>query len=253
MEMRIMKMRKYWVTSVALLVAGAQVAMAAPPASGPARMGEKQAPDYRARMGEMPRAEEQGKLTAASEVYRSIARNAKGEVPRSVLDRARCIAVLPNVYAAAVVVGGSYGTGVASCRTSGGQWSKPAFIDLTSASVGAQLGAKSSDLVLYMLSADAENRLKNGTITLGADASVTAGNFDKNWDASPASIVAYQRSEGGMAGISINGFQIAKSDKMNTNYYGRDTTFSSIFQMRGDNVDDSATRSFISELPKSHV
>ena len=55
------------------------------------------------------------------------------DIPRDLLDKARCVMVFPSVVKAAFVVGGSYGRGVMVCRTSKdftGPWGAPAMMAL---------------------------------------------------------------------------------------------------------------------------
>ena len=52
---------------------------------------------------------------------------------------------------AALLVGGEYGRGFASCRTPG-NWSAPAPVRLTGGSLGVQLGADSTDIILLLMS-----------------------------------------------------------------------------------------------------
>jgi lipid-binding SYLF domain-containing protein len=92
-------------------------------------------------------------------------------IPESIWDRARCVAVMPGVKKAAFVVGGEYGKGVVSCRTSGG-WSSPVFLTLEKGSFGAQIGAESTDVVLLVMNERGIERLLQDKVTLGADASL---------------------------------------------------------------------------------
>ena len=206
----------------------------------------------RARMGEIQRNVEQNKLVTATQVYRAIVKGEKS-VPHEVSEKARCIAVFPGVFSGAAVVGGSHGSGVASCRTQAGNWSKPAFLDISTASIGAQIGAKSSDLVLFMLTSEAENQLKEGKITLGSDVSVTAGSYDRGWNGGASNVVAYEQSEGGMMGISLNGSTLKANGQMNTNYYGRNVDLVSILEEKANLPTDGNINSFISELPTTHI
>lgn len=45
--------------------------------------------------------------------------NVPDNIPQKVLDRAKCVVVLPSVIKGAFVVGGSYGRGAMVCRTWG--------------------------------------------------------------------------------------------------------------------------------------
>ena len=48
---------------------------------------------------------------------------------------------MPGVNKAAFVLGGEFGKGVVSCKTTHG-WSAPVFLTLEKGSVGAQIGAE---------------------------------------------------------------------------------------------------------------
>src|SRR5262245_9134540 len=86
---------------------------------------------------------------AAKVVHELRATAAKG-IPEKVWERARCVAVMPSVKKAAVVVGGEYGRGIVSCRSANG-WTAPVFMTLEKGSLGAQIGGESSDLVLLVM------------------------------------------------------------------------------------------------------
>jgi len=45
-------------------------------------------------------------------------------IPRDLLDRANCVAIVPGLKRAGFIVGAKYGKGVLTCRTPGG-WSAP--------------------------------------------------------------------------------------------------------------------------------
>src|SRR5215469_599334 len=63
------------------------------------------------------------------------------DIPRDLLNKARCVIVLPSVLKAAFVVGGDYGRGVMTCRTGRdrrGTWGAPLMMALEGGSVGFQ-------------------------------------------------------------------------------------------------------------------
>src|SRR5262249_23019486 len=69
--------------------------------------------------------------------------NIPDDIPQDLLDKARCVVVMPSVLKAAFVVGGSYGRGTMVCRTGKdftGPWSAPAMYALEGGSVGLQIG-----------------------------------------------------------------------------------------------------------------
>ena len=72
--------------------------------------------------------------------------------------------VIPSLKKAAFIVGGEGGSGVMSCRHSNGAWGTPIFMQLTKGSVGFQIGASSTELVLFVMNASgAEKLLSNKT------------------------------------------------------------------------------------------
>jgi lipid-binding SYLF domain-containing protein len=93
------------------------------------------------------------RLADAARVMGELRSTPDNGIPAAIWDRARCVAVMPGLKKAAFVVGGEYGRGVVSCRTAQG-WSAPVFLTLEKASVGVQLGAQSTDLVLLVMNDD---------------------------------------------------------------------------------------------------
>ena len=76
--------------------------------------------------------------------------NVPDNIPQDLLNKARCIVVMPSVLKAAFIVGGSYGRGAMVCRT-GEEFYRPlgapAMYALEGASVGFQIGGEATDFV----------------------------------------------------------------------------------------------------------
>ena len=117
------------------------------------------------------------------------------------LNKAECIAVFPSVIKAGFILGGKAGRGVASCRTKSG-WSAPAFFEIKGGSVGFQIGAEATDLVLLFMNTNGLKKLVNNKLELGADASIAAGPVGREAAASTdASMGTTSRKYGsGLAG-----------------------------------------------------
>lgn len=187
----------------------------------------------RARMGEVKDQNPFHKLVdEAIDVYSSLTKGKHGEVPSSVLKSARCIAVLPSVVTGALVVGGTHGEGLASCKGSSNSWSQPASISLNQGSIGLQAGAKSADLVMYFQSDEAVKALKSGTFVLGTEVSAVAGNFDSKFDNSNAGVVVYTRTEGLFAGASVNGSKIGIDQDELESFYGKKVDYTALLEGR---------------------
>ena len=188
-------------------------------------------------------------LRKSTEVYEGMIKGTHGAVPASILAKARCIVVLPDLVTGAVVVGGTHGVGVASCKENN-SWTTPAFVKMNAVSFGAQLGGKSSDVVLFLVNEQAKNRLKTGKLTLGADASVTAGTFDKGFDTSNYGVVAYSRTAGAYAGASVSGGTVKSDDDDTTAFYGEDMNYASLLGGRTMRKHNAQAEKFTALLPR---
>ena len=98
-------------------------------------------------------------------------------IPQQGLAGAKCVAVIPKLVKGAFVVGGEHGTGVATCRASGGTWSPPAPFSVSGISWGPQIGGKSTDLVMFIMNEQGMNDLMAGHIKVGADVSAAAARW----------------------------------------------------------------------------
>ena len=92
-------------------------------------------------------------------------------IPADILQRARGIAVIPNLIRGGFVFGGRRGRGVLAIRSPNGEWSNPAFVTLTGGSFGAQFGAESADVVLVFANDRSVRNIASGKFTLGGHGS----------------------------------------------------------------------------------
>ena len=153
-------------------------------------------------------------------------------IPDNIASKATCVAVIPGFKKGAFVVGGQYGQGVVSCRTGHG-WSAPAFIQMTGASFGLQIGGQSTDLVLVAINKDGFQRLLKDKVKLGGDVAIAAGPVGRNSQASTtelarAAILSYSRSKGIFAGIDLTGDVVNQNQEDTRTYYGKDVTYETI-------------------------
>lgn len=170
------------------------------------------------------------KLTDATEVYRELITMPDRGVPKELRENCKCVAVLPGFLKAAIGYGARHGSGVMTCRTATG-WSAPAFVNLSGGSVGLQLGAESTDLVLFFMNDRGARSLVNGSrITLGGKASIAAGPFGRSGEVATnlelkSEIYSYARSKGLFAGLSLEGARLSPNAEDNVHYYGRGVTY----------------------------
>src|SRR6266851_8694883 len=115
------------------------------------------------------------RIRDAADAFREIMAAPDKAIPQSLLDKARCVLIVPGMKKAAIGVGGIYGRGFASCRSEGGKWGTPAAIRLLGGSIGLQLGAHSTDLVMLVMNETGLKRLLSDKFSIGAEAAAAAG------------------------------------------------------------------------------
>jgi lipid-binding SYLF domain-containing protein len=163
----------------------------------------------------------------AAQVFQEIM-NAPDSIPHDVLNKARCVAIIPGDKKFAFIFGANYGRGVAICRTATG-WSAPLFLAVEGGSVGYQIGGSSTDLILLFMNEHALHSLLSDRFKLGGDVSVAAGPVGRNATASTdlkltAEILSYSRSKGIFAGVSLDGTVVQADKSGDRATYGPDVT-----------------------------
>jgi lipid-binding SYLF domain-containing protein len=149
-------------------------------------------------------------------------------VPRELLDKTRCVIVVPSALKAAFIVGGSYGRGTMVCRTGkdfSGPWGAPAMYALEGGSVGFQIGGEATDFVFLVMNDRGVDSLLDSKVKLGADLSIAAGPVGRSAAADTdaylrSEILSYSRARGAFAGISLEGSTLRPDNDANRNLYG---------------------------------
>jgi len=162
----------------------------------------------------------------ATQVFREIMNTPDHGIPHGLLNRAKCIAIIPGDKKFAFVFGGNFGRGVATCRTPEG-WSAPMFLAVEGGSVGYQIGGSSTDLVMLFMNDRALQSLLGDKFKLGGDASVAAGPVGRDAAADTdvrltAEILTYSRSKGIFAGVSLDGTVVQADKSGDRSMYGHD-------------------------------
>jgi lipid-binding SYLF domain-containing protein len=162
----------------------------------------------------------------AALVFRQIMDTPDKGIPDDLLEMAKCIAIIPGDKKFAFIFGGSYGRGVATCRTASG-WSAPIFVAIDGGSIGYQLGGSSTDLVMLFMNDHSLHSLLGDKFKLGADASVAAGPVGRKTSAATdfklnAEILSYSRSKGLFAGVSLDGAVMQADRSGDHSMYGHD-------------------------------
>lgn len=151
-------------------------------------------------------------------------------IPPRLLSRAYAVAVIPDVLKIGFGLAARRGKGILVVRQDDNSWSNPAFITLTGGSIGWQAGAQSTDVVLIFRNRSGVERIANGKLTLGADASIAAGPVGRQASAATdirfqAEVVSYSRNRGLFAGIAFDGSGVTMDRQANVLFYS-DTSMS---------------------------
>jgi len=148
-------------------------------------------------------------------------------IPRDLLDKAECVAVVPSAKKLALGFGGRWGKGAVVCRGQGGDgsWGAPLMISLGGGSFGLQVGGQEADYVFLVMNPKGIDYLMRSQFTLGADAAVAAGPVGRTGSAATdlrmrAEILSYSRTRGLFAGLSLEGSVVKQDQDGNENVYG---------------------------------
>ena len=161
----------------------------------------------------------------AGRVFDEIMQTPDKAIPRELLAHAKAVAVFPQVIKAAFLIGGEGGRGVVSRRTSAG-WSDPVFFRGGGGSVGPQIGASATDLVLLFMNDEGIRGLMKDKLELGAEAAVAGGPVGREAGAGTdallqTEVLSYSRSRGLFAGVNLKGVVIRPEDSLNRAVYHR--------------------------------
>ena len=194
----------------------------------------------------LPQTKEDKRLLACREVLQEFL-GMKEAIPRTLIDRAQCVAVVPSVKKFALGVGGRWGKGAVSCRTEGGKgtWGPPLMMSLGGGSVGFQIGGQSADVVFLIMNSKGIEYLLKSEFTLGADASVAAGPVGRTGEASTdlrmqAEILSYSRTRGLFAGVALDGAVVKQDEDGNRSLYGEDVNPRELLFLWSHDMPDAA-------------
>jgi lipid-binding SYLF domain-containing protein len=170
------------------------------------------------------------RLDASADALTAMMRAFDKGIPQDLVNKARCVVVMPGMKKAGFIFGAEYGRGFAVCRRHGGSgWSAPAAMRAEGGSVGFQIGASETDVVLLVMNDGGMRHLLSDKFTLGGDASAAAGPVGRDVSAQTdaqmsAEMLSYSRSQGLFAGISLTGATLRPDGDTNRELYGRNAT-----------------------------
>ena len=201
---------------------------------------------------------EETRVADAADVLDQLLRIPERSIPPALLSNAYAVAVIPNVVKVGFGIGARRGRGILVVRQDNSSWSNPAFITMTGGSIGWQVGAQSTDVILVFRTREGVDRIANGKFTLGADASVAAGPVGRHTGVATdwrfqSEVVSYSRSRGLFAGVAFEGAGITMDRKANAAFYGStDMTPEKIF-VSSPNVAPDIANDFVQALTAQTV
>jgi lipid-binding SYLF domain-containing protein len=174
------------------------------------------------------------RLDNAKSVIDQIMQTPDKSIPDGVMQKAKCVAVVPGLKKGAFMVGGQYGQGAVTCRTADG-WSGPVFIRMAGGSFGFQIGGQGTDLVLVAVNDKGMQDLLKNKFKIGGDAAAAAGPVGRNAQASTdwklgAELLTYSRSKGLLAGIDLDGTSVSQNNEDTAALYGSSHPFDEILK-----------------------
>ena len=170
------------------------------------------------------------RLDASADTLTDMMHAADKGIPQDLMDKAHCVVVVPGMKKAGFIFGAKYGRGFAVCRRQGGSgWSAPAAMRVEGGSVGFQIGASETDIVLLVMNDGGMKHLLSDKFTIGGEATAAAGPVGRDATATTdamlhAEMLSYSRARGLFAGISLEGATLRPDGDTNRELYGHDST-----------------------------
>jgi lipid-binding SYLF domain-containing protein len=147
------------------------------------------------------------RIDTSANVLNEIMATPDKAIPDSIMNNAKCIAVIPSMIKIAVGFGGNHGKGVATCRT--------------------------IDLVMVGTNDQGMQHLLSSKFKLGAGASAAAGPVGRDATADTdvkmrAEVLTYSRTRGLFAGIDLSGAVINQDKDETAILFGKMVSFEDI-------------------------
>lgn len=167
------------------------------------------------------------RLKEASAVVQEMMNAGDQGIPQGLLEDAKCAIVIPGEKKGGFFLGAQYGRGFAICRNESTRgWGAPAAVRMEGGSIGLQIGAAETDIFMLVMNDDGMRRLLESKFTLDANAGIAAGPVGRSASAKTdaklsAGILAWSRSRGAFAGLTVGGGTLRNDLDENEELYGK--------------------------------
>ena len=173
---------------------------------------------------------------------------------KNMLRKARAVMICPRVFKISFFLGGEGGGCVLAARDGSGSWSYPAFYGMTSGSLGLQIGIQDSEFMMMVLTDKGLQAVLDSQFKFGGDVSIALADMGAGVEGSTtaaigADIVAYSKTRGLFAGVSLQGSLMNVRSEWNTAYYGQPLAATDIvIRMQGSNQGADPLRDILTRV-----
>jgi lipid-binding SYLF domain-containing protein len=170
------------------------------------------------------------RLKEASQVVQEMINVPDSGIPQELIESAKCAIIIPGAKKGGFFIGAQYGRGFAICRNESVRgWGAPAAVRLEGGSIGLQIGGAETDIFMLVMNDEGMRKLFDSKFTLDASAGVAAGPLGRSASAKTdarltAGILAWSRSRGAFAGLTVGGGTLRNDLDENEELYGKTLT-----------------------------
>ncbi len=152
--------------------------------------------------------------------------DAEGHDARALLPQARAVMICPRIFHAGFLFGGEGGGCVLLARGGQGSWSSPAFYSVGGGSFGLQAGIQDAEVMMLILTDNGLRSVMDSQFRLGGTASVALVTIGGGVEGATttnlnADIVAFARTRGLFAGVSLQGSVMSSDSGGDQVYYNQ--------------------------------
>jgi len=178
----------------------------------------------------------------------------KWEGVKNLIGSAKAVVIAPSFKSASLIVGYEKGTAVLLVRR-GEDWSDPAFVTMSMASIGFQGGVKQSEVLMLILTRSAVDKFVDGVGQLSGTGGFALGSLGVGAAGSGSlsggiEIMTVETSEGLALGSGLANLKISPNDGLNRSAYGNAADLKSVLAGDGKLKDAETLRSMLKEAVK---
>lgn len=169
----------------------------------------------------------------------------------NLLKQSKGVFIMPNLVTGAFFVGGSGAQGVLLKHNADGTWSDPAFLTISSVSIGPQGGGKAGSAAMILMTHKALNDfIQANNFSLNANAGLTVVNYSTQGQiaAGKSDVIIWSSQRGAFGGANVSVTDISQNTNQDREYYGKQVSANQILANKVAS-NNPATRKLRTSLP----